>query len=478
MKRWRKTAVVAEIGNDWLKVAQVDRSARGPLLSKLVLLKCSEVAGSLSTAFEQAVREQDFARQPVIACLPRQMVNMRILELPSVDSVEIADMVDLQVGKQTPYSKDEITSDYRIIGAGREGYTRVMLAIIRRSAVRERYLLAEGACPEVSRVSVTSEGVLNWYTARVGGKGHDVTAVLDIDAAYADFTVIQNGALLFTRSMLVGADQLFEDYGRWKKKLLQEVVRSVEMFRSEAPGAALDRLLVTGAGVRVDGLDADLGAQLNLPVEMSDPMQGVRNTSGVSIMDEVRYRGVSLTALLGMAAAGGGVVLDLTPDSIRLKKNLVVKSRSLSALAVLLMTALVSFSMVASMKLYFKLNRLAELQEAAARVAPSMQRVENMLAAIKLIRVRRASSMSAIALLSDIQKRSPGGVFFDAVNVDLAAGRVTLGGTAGDLRGIRALIDDVEQSEMYGNVKEAAPSKRDHSGRFRFQLTCDVEAGE
>ena len=160
-----KTTVLIEIGSEWLKIIQAEPRRGGVGVSKIHLERVSGSSRAVADQIRAALRKGRFARVPVIGCLPRQMMTVRMLELPSTDHEEIADMVDLQIGKQTPYSRDEIAWDYRAAGSGRDGYTRVMLSIVQRSTIRDRYYILEEAGVDVERMTVSAEGMLNWCAA-------------------------------------------------------------------------------------------------------------------------------------------------------------------------------------------------------------------------------------------------------------------------------------------------------------------------
>ncbi|MDA0577316.1 MAG: hypothetical protein O3B24_04370, partial [Verrucomicrobia bacterium] len=119
--------VIVEIGNDWLKVIQVDRGGGGFSLARVALDKLDPIRGPSSERLAPLLRPFATSGGVVYGCLPRQLATVRILELPSTNPVEIGDMVELQAGKLTPYTKEEIVADYKIVGPGREGYTKVML---------------------------------------------------------------------------------------------------------------------------------------------------------------------------------------------------------------------------------------------------------------------------------------------------------------------------------------------------------------
>jgi len=468
-----------EIGSDWLKIAQFKSSAGGVGISALHLEKIAEDGSTLTKSIADAFKKQRLATASVIACLPRQMVNIRMLELPSTDSDEIADMVDLQIGKQTPYSRDEIASAYRIMGSGREGYTRVMLAIVQRSVLRKRFFVLEEAGLDVARMSVSSEGILNWCS-RIESSGEGETkaiVLLDVDSFYSDFSVVSNGSLVFTRSILIGANQLLGDYEKWKEKLAQEVKRSLETCRGECPGLEPEKLLVTGAGPQIEeSLPPYLAESLNIPSEAVDCAQTLARLPRTPDLRDPAYRAVSLTPLIGIGMSPGSLGFDLVPDSVRLRKGLVEKARNLSALGMLVLTALISASLYATVKFFLKKQRLDRLRSEFAQTAPTAREVERQLEIIKVVGRRQDAGFDVINLLAAIQRLVPADVYFDSLEVDLESKRVMLGGTSGERKDIRPLIKGLEQSSLLRNIREDSDTGQDpKTKRYRFQVACELE---
>ena len=468
--------IFVEIGNDWVKVLQAEPSRRGLVVTRLHLEPFKPSASGLSESLAAALRQQKFGRFPAIGCLPRQMVNVRILELPSTDSEEIADMVDLQAGKQTPYSKDEIVADYRIIGSTRQGYTRVMLAIIQRNVLRERYYLLEEAGLDVQRMSVSTEGVLNWYLHAAARTGTETgtLALLDIDSFYADFIIIADRQLAFTRSILIGANQLLEDYGKWKDKLMREARRSVEMFQSESASSAPARLLLTGAGARIKGLADDLSAELKLPAQAVDCRDDVQRLPSSPSLNDAAYAPVSMTPLVGMALDPEKLEFKLIPDSVRARKELSAKSRGLSLLAILAMAVLVSLSAVVTSDLYLKKDYRDLLSREHERTQPAVERVQHMRQIVNVVNARRDASLSTIKILLELRKLVPTGLFFDSIDIDQQTRRLSLSGTTDDRKGIRALVVNLEQSPLFAEAEQNQETQ-ERNGRLRFQVNCAME---
>lgn len=474
-----KPVVIVEIGSDWLKMAQVEPQRDGVSISKMHLEKFDGLGGKLSQSLSKASRKLKFAGSPVIVCLPRQMVNIRMLELPSTEPDEVRDMVDLQAGKQTPYSKEEIVSDYRIIGSGREGYTKVMLAIVQRSIVRQRFHILEEAGIEAERMTVSSEGLMNWYRHAVSDEGSGAAALLDIDSFYSDFMVIADGGPVFTRSILVGANQLLGEYEKWKEKFIREVKRSLEICQGESPGLSIAKLFITGAGLNIKDLGSYLGGQLEIAVEERDCLRNVKKLPKKPSVRDAAYHAVSLTPLVGIALAPDNLEFNLTPDSVKLRKGLVTKARSLTVLGMLVMTALISVSMYTTLKLYFEKNRLDSLSREIRETDPAVRKVEKMREIIRAVDNHRNPKFAAINLLAEIPPLVPHDVYFDVINFDAEKEEIRLEGSSVSRGEISRLIKSLERSSLFRDVKQEGDTTMDpKSKRYRFLVVCALEKQE
>jgi len=427
----------------------------------------------LSQAIAAALKKGRFAKVPVIGCLPRQMVNVRMLELPSTDRDEITDMVDLQVGKQTPYSKDEIVFDYRVVGLGRTGYTRVMLNIVQRSVIRERFHVLEEAGVEVERMSTSSEGIFNWCVRALPKRS--AVAVLDVDSSCSDLTVMVNGVLVFTKSIQVGANLLLKNFEQWKEKLSIEVRRLLEACQGELPGVKVGQLLVAGAGVNVKGLAKGLEADLGSSVEEIDSLKVAKKMPKKPSLGDSRYAAVSLTPLIGMALDPAGLQFNLVPDSVTLRKNLENRARHLTVLSMLVMTALVSTSMYAAVKMHLQTRRLGVLADNLSETTPRVNELKRMRDVIGVVNGRRDRTFTAANLFSVLHPLVPEGVLFDSIEFDVAKEKdqVRLDGVSKTNPAVRALVGNLEESPLFKDARQVQTKME--KKMYRFQVVCSVE---
>lgn len=470
-----KQIVLVEIGNDWLKLVQVESAQGGIAISRMHLEKFDFLNMSVAASLADACKRLKIAKVPVVACLPRQLVNIRILELPSVEPDEIADMLELQIGKQTPYSKDEIISGYRTFESDQEGYTKLLLAIVQRNILRERYDVIEAAGLEVGRMTISSEGILNWcvhsLSDSAGASGE--VALLDIDSFYSDFSVVIRGSMIFTRSIMIGANQLLNEYDKWKEKFAREVKLSLESCATER-GVEAGKLLISGASSNVEGLSNYLGQELGVSVEVKDCARSLKNIPESPSLRDPKYRPVSITPLVGMAMDTETLQFNLIPDTIKLKRELLEKTKNLTLFVIFLMTFLVMASMYGILKLYLTKNQLSVLTEEVEKSKPDVQRIEKMKEMLNISRVREDTRLSALNLISEINNCAPEELYFDKMNIDIAKGSALIEGTCGSIPDIRSLVGKLEQSPLFRGAQQvgtAVPENR----RLRFTVSCLLE---
>ncbi|MDD5424785.1 MAG: pilus assembly protein PilM, partial [Candidatus Omnitrophica bacterium] len=330
---FKKPVTVIEIGNDWLKIAENSPSAPGRVISKVNLTKLAQINEPVASALSRIFKENNLNKQGVVTYLPRNLVTVRVLEFPSTDPKEINDMVSLQVTKQTPYSKDEIYSSHKVVSSDREGYTKVMLVIARRSLVSERVDTLLNAGLTVEKVGVSTEGVFNWlcvaYPNELVSDVQRSVVVLDVDSNYSDFMVVRKEGPVFTRSILVGANQLMEELEKWQDKFVEEVRHSIDLYQGEQRGAKVVKVMLSGAGKNVRDLSGTLGAKLGVMVENAVPVKNMRIKDSTNVLQDPNLNFVSVSALFGIAVRHKELDLDMTPHDLRIQRKTEEKRKQL-----------------------------------------------------------------------------------------------------------------------------------------------------
>ncbi|MEI6168180.1 MAG: pilus assembly protein PilM [bacterium] len=463
-------AVVAiEPGNEWFKLVEVTRNHGAVKVKRVVVRRAAEVEPLAGPNLLKALGLGELAGEPVLLCLPRQAVNVRLFDLPSGDPQEIADMVDLQIARQTPYSRDEIVFDYRVFRSEKDGYTRIMLVIAQTGVVRQKYRLLEDAGLAVSLVTTVTDG---WLAALQEGKlaysqrAAGATAFLDVDMASSDLVVLNQGVPLFSRSLSVGTSQWLGGDERLRDKAVQEITMALETFRNEVPSIPVVALALTPLAaanpVFVKLLESALGLEI-IPAVMP-AMEGLGMDSEAGA--------VSLAGILGAASAPGMLQIDLTPESVRLRKSVMIKARQLTVMAMLTIAAVCLLSLFVMSRINRQQEYLDELNVMIGKTTADADRVEAMRRKVVLVSERMAINMIPARALVELLGLAPDTMAFTSIQIS-AASQLVCRGTAETVSDTVRLVNSMEASTLFQNVK----STRTVSGKDRteFEIACDLE---
>ncbi len=459
--------LLLEVSGDWIKLLEVS-GGRGGVTINRAHLEPVDLEGSVAESLIAAIRREKFSVRPVIACIPGQRVNVRLLELPSTDPVEIHDMVELQVGRQTPYSVSEILSSAKTLGLTRQGtYTRVMLSIVQRSLVRERYYAIEQAGLAAKQMTISSEGVLNWYLYRTRNDDPEqVTALLDVDSFFTHMVVVQHHKVIFTKSILWGAKQV----GDGLEPFVQRVREAFQSCGEALRDTAIQSVTVSGAGGRMEGLVTTLGEALALPCQPADSLEDVRLDKESAKLRDERYAGVSLTALIGMALAPNLLDIHFVPDVVWMRGLIQERTRMWAGMAGFAAAVMLAASLYGMLATGYRLNRLKSLKDEADALQPRVVRVERMLEVIRASVARQDTRFLPANLLPEVHRCIPEGVYLDTLEIGVDREVLTMGGTAGSRRDIRDLIRMLEESPCFEGVEEGGRTAMDSNERFVFQV--------
>jgi Tfp pilus assembly PilM family ATPase len=464
-----RSIVAVEMGGDWFKFLHVTRTKTDVKVSKLVLKPASELEGLSRADLLKVCGLHGLQKATVIACFPRQMVNVRLFDLPSGDPQEIADMIDLQIARQTPYSREEIVHDYRLIDSERDGYTRVMLMIAQLGQVRQRVRMLEELGLDVEAVTVSTDGWLGAIQAGADRQPESTgqTAYLDLDSAYGDFMVLQKGLPLFSRSIPVGARDLMADPQKQEEKLLQELSRAMETFRNETPSGDVRRLVLSGAAAWVEGLAERLQEGLKIAVTVSrSPVRVER------LGEDPHLQEVSITGLLGAAAAPGELQVNLIPESVSLRKMLAVKARQTAVAAILVMAILALLSIWAESRMQRREVYLAQLNRMIKETGKAADDIDAMRKKVALVSARLETSMIPLTIVGELHDMLGNRIALSSVEIK-PGDQIVCRGIADAGEDVNQLVKSLEDSLLFKNVK-TTQTRKGKDG-VEFEVACDME---
>ncbi len=471
----RKSVVVVEIGNDWLKVVGGTRVGQEGMITKVSFQRLVDIKEPVAAALVKVFKDLKLNKEKVIACMPRHMVTVRFLEFPATNPKDIQDMVSLQIGKQTPYSRDEIIFTYKTIATTNTGYTKVMLVIARRNLVNARIAVLQEAGIEIEKVALSSEGLAHWFCLAQDSVQADNKAVIyvDIDSGYSDFTVIRGGKLVYTRNFLIGANHLMGQEMSWQDKFCEETIHSMGLYLNEDRDVKIARLFLGGTAAHIPLSIVRLAQKVEVPIAVIEPLHAIPLQKASRLFEKNEGQLISPCPLIGIALAGSDLELDLTSSELHIKKNMEERRKQITTTGVLMLSILMALSTLFFISYFYKNHYMSELKKTIATMEKDALEVERMRTAINLVKGRLDARKSSINILQEITRLTPKEIYFTDIKIEEEK-QTILQGRAAAMSNVFEFVTTLEGSPYFESVQTTytTTKKEKDTEHARFEIIC------
>jgi len=252
----------------------------------------------------------------VALALPTSVVISRRVVLPAgLSERELEVQVESEANQYIPFSLDEVTLDFCVIGPSKTsvGDVDVMIAASRKEKIEERQGLAQavGLTPLVVDVeSYAARLAASRVIGRLpGGGGGAMIALFEIGATSTTLQVIRDDDLVYERDQVFGGAQLTQMIARQygftneeaeaKKRggdlpenfstavlapfvetLAQEVDRALKFFFTSTPHNRVDYVMLAGGSGSLMGLTEAVTRHTSFPCQVINPFEGMEISGG------------------------------------------------------------------------------------------------------------------------------------------------------------------------------------------------------
>ncbi|KQP23222.1 pilus assembly protein PilM [Pseudorhodoferax sp. Leaf267] len=310
-----------DVSSSSLKLVELDHDAGG----NLVLRRCAieplergwindgniEKFDEVADAVRRLVKKSGTRTKNVAMALPPSAVITKKIVLPGgLSDQELEFQVESEANQYIPFSLDEVSLDFCVIGpsVSSVGDVEVLIAASRKEKVQDRQGLAEaaGLKPVVLDIeSYASRLAAGRLIERLPNKGVDlVVALFEVGAVATSMQVIRNDEVLYDRDQAFGGAQLTqlivrqygfsveeaeakkrsgelpEDYETGVLKpfvdsLAQEISRALQFFFTSTPHNRVDRVMLAGGSAPLPGLTEAVTAYSSFPCMLVNPFEGM-----------------------------------------------------------------------------------------------------------------------------------------------------------------------------------------------------------
>src|SRR3989338_320396 len=472
-----KEQVGVDLGGNHLKFARVIIHANK---RELVNVAYRDVTGlseeDISKAVKTTIEEMRANEPEVVVTIPAHLVITKNIEIPSTDPREIMAIVNLQASRHTPYSREEIIVDYIHVGVYKQTYSRILLIIASREVIKRQFLIVEKAGFKCAGVLFAPEAIAATLDKFLKLNSHDVPiGSLHVDESSTDFMIIFKDKPIFIRSIPVGTQHFFEEKERYHAKFVEEVRGSLEAYEGESVGKAPHMLVLTGAVEATDGLDTMLAETAHIPVHAVPYFRASIFSDGMAQkISSVRY--LSFFNVIASTTAVPPPKVSLVPEEIRLRKDIEDRGRDLIKTGIFILSLSLVLSMIFISKIYLKSLFLKNLKAKYATVTAEAEKLEKAFGRATTVANYLSTRGYSLEVLSDLVTLAPYDLELADIRYD-TLGKFSLGGTADSMSVVFALVDKMEKSPYFKDVKTKYTTKRKAGKRdlVDFEIGATLE---
>lgn len=424
------------------------------------------------------VQENKIKNPHYVLCVPAQLVITKNIEVPSLDHKEIREIVNLQAGRHTPYSREEVIVDFIPIGTYKQSYTKVLLLIVNSSVIKKQFALLEKAGIKIDKAILAQEGIAAFAAKSFKFDPASVIALLHVDDANTDFSILFKNKVLFIRSIPIGRQHLVGDKEKAQEKFLDEVKKSLDSYQVENIEKAPVMLILTGAMDSLDNLDTLINEAVHIPVRALQYLSIIPNNFKAFAAPEETKE----SSFLGITApllALGECRSSLIPEEIKYKMALARRARDLMVMAVALLTIAVLSFMMMMTKVYFKNAYLKKLEDKYRNLGSEARNLEKEFQKNNLIRAYLMGRGSSVNVLAVLYKLAPLNLNLNYIKFE-NGGKFIIRGTAESMSTVFSFNGSMEKSKIFKEVKIKYTTKRIEGQKdfIDFEINCLVKKAQ
>ena len=453
-----KLPIAIEISEKYLKINAAHLAGTRMKVSNCVVERISALSGEQITALLVSIFTK-FKIKPrsLTLSVSRNAVTVRNLHLPSQNKQEITQMIDLNVARMVPYKREEILFNYRLLGIDEMGYSKVILAIVKRDLIRRQIKIVEDAGYPVDQISLSTYGVADWCydSCRSDMSQNEIYLLLDIDSSFSDFIIFSYNNLLFSRSINVGAESISSDKENGTIKILGEVKQSLIMFYNEELNKKPAAVFISGADINPE-IARVFESELGFPVRMlaqSCPKECLKD------MAPGLGKEVSLTAVAEFSCRESDKHINFVLPEMQIRKSLREKTRDIIIIGSLCIYVFTVVCISFLGKIQNQLHYLSKVKSRCSAIEAEFGDKLDYLSKIQSVKKFLGDRDTAMFVVANLQKNLPQEISLNSISID-EEGKVVLRGNAVQLADVYKFSGVLEKVEHFKDIQEKSTRKK------------------
>lgn len=260
-------------------------------------------------------------RRVAVAVAGEEVIHARLkVERAAVEALET--LVRQELGRVAAFPLEEALVDFHVLdNFSHSQWVDVVAVAAKRGAVERLEQVLERAGKVVTVADSTACALANIFETNYQPASNEITALLHLGAATMTVCLLRGATPLVVRDITLDTTQPWREQAGSAERVVVEFERVLEQMDEIADDHPLEprskqvsRIMLSGGGIRLRGLEEVLRARLRMPLEELNPFRTIEfagsDALGRLVWDHVHCMPVAAgLAMRGvdMSVAGSGV---------------------------------------------------------------------------------------------------------------------------------------------------------------------------
>jgi len=307
-------------------------------------------------AIKKVFMENDVKPGSVITAIPSEETMVRYFQMPKIPKQERTAAINFEAKRYIPFRMEEVFSDFQVLPSKTiQNSMDVVFVAVKRDTLEQYLSILNAAGLKVLMMESAPFSLMRAFNAAQQIDAKANTAIVDINFDVLNINILRSGVPYIIRDIplfeITPKDKSFEPVF---EKILAEIKLSFDFYEKQFPSEVIDKIIIYSK-VPLENWHEIVGKELQIPVEVGDPLRGIKIASGVVPARAAVCFGL---ALRGLADPFIDINLCREQYIFYKKKEVLLKTIFLEAsLAVFLLIIFKVFALRAAVPLTNELNR-------------------------------------------------------------------------------------------------------------------------
>lgn len=460
--------------DDCLKIAYLKAVGAKVSVAGVVKKNVAGVAPQDLTKITRALLAEFGLQKPcAIYALSASAVTTKNIEVPSIDPAEIKSIIDLQAGRHTPYSREEILIGYLTIGVFQRNYTKVLLVIVNREQILKQLGFLTQAGIRIEKVVFAPEAVALFY-AQLSKSSSDEKplGVIDVSFGATDFIITSSKTIVTSRNIPVGMDHLIKEAQAAEEKLFAQLAQSVEVYQGEDIGELPAQYALTSDDGKLQQICPLLQTKLKTNINVLPYLEHISASQPVMLRLVSEYTDDSFLSVIAAGTMRDSLQLDLTPNEIRSQRAIEEKGKQIIFLGIYALVILVLVCAIFFSKIYFRGIVLDKLKEDYSQKQIDVTALNEIAKKTQIIKDYTSERLVSLEVIRTLYELISPEIYLQSINLE-DNGTISIQGTSESMARVFDFNTALTGSALFKNVKIKSTSSKQERGKEMavFEMT-------